>query len=153
MLPDPFKQSLAIVADTYNPILLLISLFICVQIWKQGYPLYIIRLAGAAFAVYSIMFMDLWLGIWQYAGLDYSTHTATSLAMIIFISQNKSIKIKIALGVSLLIYGAIMKFLNYHTWGDMITTGMVIALMVNLVDKIIVKFLPSRYRNELSPRS
>jgi hypothetical protein len=146
MLSVSFEQILAIIADAYNPILLVVSILICVQMWKQGYQLYFTRLLGAVLVVYSVMFIDMWLGIWPHVGLDYSTHTATSLAMVIFIAQNKSIKIKITLGLSLLIYGAIMKFLNYHSWLDMVTTATVIGLMVNLVDKIIVKVLPAHYR-------
>ncbi|MES2823612.1 MAG: hypothetical protein V4732_08420 [Pseudomonadota bacterium] len=155
MLMNTVKHGLAIIADSYTPILLLISLFICGRVWKQGYKLYVTRLLGAAFVVYSLMFIDKWLDLWMYMDLDYSTHTAASLAMIIFISKNKtlqvmqnnSMRVRIALGISLISYAGIMKFLNYHSWADMASTAIVIGIIVNLVDKIIIKSLPVPYRS------
>lgn len=150
MLINSLRQSLAIIADLYNPVLLIISLFVCVQMWKQGHRLYWSHLAVAAFVVYIVMFLDKWLGIWAHLHLDYSTHTAAALGMIMFISAKQSMQVKATLGISLIIYVAIMNFLNYHSLADMVTTAIFIGVLINFVDKIILEVILSRYRDELS---
>lgn len=84
---------LAVVADLYTPTLLLMSLAVCIYQWRRGAKFYTIRLLALAAACYLIMFIDQGFSVWSRLGLDFSTHTATSLALVFFLSawQKKSV--------------------------------------------------------------
>lgn len=83
----------------------------------------------AAIVVYGLMFIDIKFGIWVYFGLDYSSHTATALAMCIFLgTAYKNLIVRIGLAVSLIAYCSLMVFLNYHSWADILSTAVVVAI-------------------------
>jgi chromate transport protein ChrA len=121
-------HTLAVLADCYTPFLLLITLFEVWCSWFGGNKLHVAQLVYATFVVYLLMFIDNYFQLWAMAGLDYSTHSAAAFALITVIGLEKRFPYKVILAVSLAIYGCLMNLLNYHTWGDMLTTVLVIGI-------------------------
>lgn len=119
---------LAIITNLYNPVLLIISIILsikCLWISKNGRGLLFIF---SAVIVYGLMFLDKSMGIWEGFGSDYSTHTATALAMCLFIGSTVNNKIITAvLVVSFVVYGEFMVLLNYHSWGHILSTAVVVG--------------------------
>jgi hypothetical protein len=128
----PMSQSLfhvlAVVADTYTPTLLIAAVIDVALRWRAGSHFYGLRLLAAALVVYGWMFADKYFQFWAQMGLDYSTHTAAALALVVSISSTKNAVAKIFLGLSLFIYGCLMFVLNYHSWNDMFATAMVVGV-------------------------
>lgn len=118
---------LAIAADIYTPVLLIAAVIDVVLRWRSGSRFYSLRLAGAVFVVYGWMFLDNYFQLWAHFGLDYSTHSAAALALVVSFSCNKSFSTKMLCGLSLLVYGCLMFVLNYHSWSDMFTTVAVVG--------------------------
>ena len=119
---------LALLADAYTPILLCIALIEVARTWIAGNKLHAAQLAYATVLVYVLMFIDKYFQLWASFGLDYSTHSAAAFALVVVISMGKSLPYKLALAVSLVAYGCLMKLLNYHGWGDMLTTVFVLGV-------------------------
>jgi len=86
----PSYETLDAIADAYIPLLALISLLlIAVRLFKAQWKPAGRGMAGfiaVAFIAYGLMFLDRFLGIWPAVGLDYSTHTATSLGLVLLLS-------------------------------------------------------------------
>ena len=79
-------EILDVIADAYNPILLVVLLlFISRAIyqrrWVEVEMLFSSSVVGLGF-VYLIMFVDNNLSIWGSIGLDYSTHTAFAISIV-----------------------------------------------------------------------
>jgi hypothetical protein len=124
------KESLlAQIADFYTPLLLLLALILCV---KSGFKLLLPRLAllmVSALWVYGLMYVDGYGHIWGGLGGDYSTHTAVSLALVLFCGKLLQTRLAwVLLSTSLLAYGEVMFYLGYHSWADMLSTAVVVAL-------------------------
>ena len=126
-MPTHITNILAFIADCYTPVLLLLALWVCIQQWKQGDKFYWLDLMALIAIVYGMMFLDKRFNIWLYFSLDYSTHTAASLALIIFIAHKKSFTVKLQFMLSLLVYAELMNLLNYHSWSDILTTAIAIV--------------------------
>lgn len=124
---------LAIIADLYTPLLLLLSLAVCAYQWRKGFPFYWLRLLLLAIVSYAAMFIDQGLSLWSRLGLDFSTHTATSLALVLFLAAWGSQKLKYALSGSLLAYAWIMYVEGYHSWTDMLSTALVMSAIFLVV--------------------
>ena len=125
--------TLANIADIYSPLLLVISLAVSTYWWIKFKSVRGLMLVASAVIVYSLMFLDNYLKMWPAFALDYSTHTAVTLALCVFIGATlKSIRINIVLLVSLLVYGELMVILNYHSWLDIFSTGAVVGLLLYL---------------------
>lgn len=71
---------------------------------------------------YAFKSLDLWMSLWPRFGLDYSTHTAVTLAltsvMWSFWASGRWAWVSVSIG-----YCALMRWLGYHTWSDMLTTA------------------------------
>ncbi len=81
----------------------------------------IFRLFSLITIVYIIRFVDNYYLLWQSYALDYSTHTAFSLAMVFFfLSYN--FKLKMGVIFSFVIYLTLMVYQKYHTIVDILTT-------------------------------
>ncbi len=132
LFSEPLSASLAYrldqIADSYTPLLLVIALLDVVLRWRSGDKLHGLKLIYAVVAVYGWMYIDNHFQLWHSQGLDYSTHTAAALALVICISGHKRIAVKLVLASSLLAYGYLMSLLGYHSWPDMLTTALIIAL-------------------------
>jgi hypothetical protein len=129
-------KSLAIICDLYNPLLLIISLFL---IYKQKAILQsIVFFLWIIIVAYVLMFIDIKFGLWKMFSLDYSTHTATAVGMIVFIGALIKMPLRIAMLVfSLVLYAVLMKVLGYHGYLDVITTTMVVVPLVLIGFKFI----------------
>lgn len=132
LFSDPLSASLAYrldqIADAYTPLLLLIALLDLALRWRAGDKLHGLKLLYAVLVVYGWMFVDNRFQLWHSLGLDYSTHTAAALALVMCIALRKRLAVKCVLSVSLVLYGGLMSLLSYHTWPDMIVTASLIAL-------------------------
>jgi hypothetical protein len=129
----PSYELLDTIADAYVPALALISLLCIVAgTWKFRWKIGLERLLGfAAVAViaYGLMFLDLRFGLWPALGLDYSTHTAVSLGLAIFLCFHARRLRWLWLG-SLLCYVALMLYQRYHTVPDIISTAVVAGVPI-----------------------
>jgi uncharacterized membrane protein (UPF0136 family) len=131
----PSYETLDAIADAYNPALAIITLLlIATRMFRAQW-----RAAGlgmVAFAVvagisFGLMFVDRWLKIWPAFGLDYSTHTATSLGLVMLLSY-ESRKLMPLWLVSFLCYLLLMLYQRYHSVADMVTTAVVVGLPMGL---------------------
>jgi hypothetical protein len=127
----PDYKTLDTIADAYIPALALFSLLaIAISAIQCQWRIVALRLlAILIFAViaYGFMFIDSWLKLWPALGLDYSTHTAVSLVLVIFLSLiNK--KLAAFWLVSLIAYLLLMRYQQYHTFADMATTTVAVIV-------------------------
>lgn len=130
MFSPDVTHLLARAADAYTPTLLLLALIRLVFVWRMGNKYYGAGLAYAILVVYGWMFIDKYFQLWAGIGLDYSTHTAASLALVMYIGIGQRWRYKALLGASLLSYGGLMFLLHYHSWSDMFTTAGVIGIFL-----------------------
>ncbi len=146
LFSDPLSTSLAYrldqIADAYVPLLLLIALVDVVLRWRNGDKLHCLKLLYAVVVVYGWMFIDNYFQLWPSVGLDYSTHSAAALALVIGIAVRKRLSVKLGLASSLVLYGCLMNLLGYHTWPDMLATATIIALCVLPVVLLRTRFAP-----------
>lgn len=133
LLLSDLPTVLANAADAYTPALLVLALINTVISWRHGDKLRGLWLAYFAIIVYGLMFADLRFSIWSAMGLDFSTHTAAALALVVYNSLQKNILVKILLVISLLLYGCVMDVLDYHSWSDMFSTAFVIGIFLTPV--------------------
>jgi hypothetical protein len=129
-LSPELVRNLDQVADIYTPLLLAIAIMDLAFRWRNGDKLHCVKLLYATFVVYGWMFVDNRLQLWLNLGLDYSTHTAAALALVICIAVRKRLAVKAVLYASLILYGYLMSLLGYHSWLDMLSTASIIALCV-----------------------
>ena len=123
-------QALDRVADAYNPLLGVAWLIVSVYpLFDRRWRVAGIRIGlglAALLIAYGLMWLDSALSLWASLGLDYSTHTAVSLALamstvIIFPAS------RLPVAVSLLGYFGLMLYQRYHTPLDIISTSLVLC--------------------------
>ena len=134
------------IADAYTPLLALVCLRLLAktvflkqfsQLKLQG--LFIIY---SLLVSYGIMAWDNKFSIWPALGLDYSTHTAVAFSLVAslcLMSKPLSKWWIASLFTSLLMYGALMKYQNYHSYTDMLSTALVVAIFLAPVAVRIMK--------------
>ncbi len=134
-------QTLDAIADTYNPALLVASLLlVSYRIYQSPQHLReALRQLGFILIVmawvYGFMWLDNTYHIWPKFGLDYSTHTAFALSLSVLLLQIKGAYRWINVGV-FCAYLALMRYQNYHTVADMLTTALWTLLGVALAIRI-----------------
>ena len=136
-------NTLAFSADCYTPILLLLALVDVARYWISGNKFYGLRLIFAAVVVYVWMYADHYFQLWARMGLDYSTHTAAALVLVVIVSFDKRVPLKLLLASSLISYGYLMYLLHYHSWADMLTTALVVSLSLFLLGWCKKYWVPS----------
>lgn len=118
-------EILDIIADSYIPVLLLISLAIVVNSFKsRGIKIgfyHLCLLTALISLVYLFQFLDRAFSLWLYFGLDYSTHTAFALAIVAFVAFTTR-KNTIHVIVSFLCYLLLMLYQHYHSLADIVVT-------------------------------
>lgn len=121
------------IADAYIPLLVLLVLcFIAKLIIDKQYGRAILFTQSAlisATCVYAIMALDNFFSIWQSFALDYSTHTALALALVLTLFNTK-VTNKVwrpTLITSFVAYAALMLYQEYHTLADILSTTIVLA--------------------------
>lgn len=136
-------QTLDTIADAYIPLLLLIAILTmtirCIS--NQSTIIANLKILGSllllCIVAYGLMFIDQRLGLWPSIGLDYSTHTATAvvLAYVLFLLFPGA---GLLTGASLVMYAGLMIYQGYHSWSDILSTGIVIIgsiLLLKLLQK------------------
>lgn len=128
-------ETLDAIADSYNPALALVSLaFIAAGMFRTQWRLVTLRIAGFITIVsvaYGLMFLDRHLNIWPAFGLDYSTHTAVALGLVLFLSFSAP-RWAALWFFSLISYVLLMLYQRYHTIADIITTGLAVGIPMAL---------------------
>lgn len=127
----PSYATLDAIADAYNPLLaglalLLMLISLLNAQWQQA----AMRLAGfavVAAVAYGGMLLDRHLSIWPAFGLDYSTHTASALGLVILLSYIAHRLMPLWIG-SLVGYLLLMLYQRYHTLADIVTTAAVVGV-------------------------
>ncbi len=132
----PSYATLDTIADFYTPLLALAALaFIVIALFKSQWRLAgqrLLTLTAALSVAYGLMFFDKHFKLWSSFGLDYSTHTAVALVLVVFLATNAP-KLTTLWLVSLLAYALLMLYQGYHTVSDIVVTGTVVIIPVWLV--------------------
>lgn len=129
-------EILDIVADSYIPLLLVLAVVTIFTNAKKNegkdnqYIPNVGLLGLLIITAYCFMFVDAKYKMWFYFGLDYSTHTAVALSVIIFLCFSNR-RFSIAFCSSFISYLALMIYQGYHTLPDIVTTlvGVFFVLM------------------------
>lgn len=126
-------ETLDKIADAYTPLLLIVFLIGIGIRLNQSWPNYL-RAARYIFRFllliafsYGLMFVDNSVGIWPAIGLDYSTHTAVALALVICLVEIFPRFRWLSIG-SLLLYIGLMLYQQYHSLLDIVSTGVIVLL-------------------------
>lgn len=143
--PMPDYETLDTIADAYTPALALFSL-IAIAIsaiqgrWRTA-ALRLMTIFIFAIIAYGFMFIDSRLELWPRFALDYSTHTAVSLVLVIFLSViNK--KLAAFWLISFLAYVLLMLYQQYHTIADIVTTAVAVIIPTWLVTAYFYRHWP-----------
>lgn len=130
-------KTLDFIADLYVPLLLLVLVVLMVRSiiatdW-QRFRIEISLLFYGFIIVYGLMFSDQLFNIWSRFGLDYSTHTAIALMLVALLGFFQQ-SVQKTSWCSLLVYVALMRYQNYHTVSDMVTTAIIVgAIFIPIV--------------------
>ena len=123
-----------IIADLYIPILLLCSLWVLLRTkHKPDFKKRIATLAISILTVYSLMFIDNRLRLWAYVDLDYSTHTALALTLVVFLSNNK--RCTLIATSSIMMYFLLMIYQQYHSALDILSTAIALLPLLYFIMK------------------
>ena len=119
---------LAIIADSYTPLLALVCLVclnnrfrtrqepFCRWILSAVFPFVLAYVYVALFA-----FIEFYFGWWLAMEGNFSSHT--SIVMILaFALLRLNIRVGVAALISVFAYGYLMTILNYHSWFDILST-------------------------------
>lgn len=135
-------ESLDNIADAYTPILFIAYLIMSVVYWRQGDKLASLKgFSGIAIA-YAFMFADNAIHAWPSVGLDYSTHSAVALALIVFHVHKKALLSLTAIGimVSLVAYYALEVYQKYHSVADILSTAAVVGIAIFAAYRLIAQY-------------
>lgn len=129
---------LSVFCDLINPLLALFALYQVVVAglrhrFKTVLPLVLTVILGLPLA-YGLLFIDHLTGLWGWAGLDYSTHTA--FAMVMCSALNKVIVNKYAMWLILAGYLLLILIQEYHSVLDLLATGSLIAIILYGISKL-----------------
>jgi len=129
------------IADAVNPGLVLLALAAlglsrAAKIYGRS-PWAAVCAAGVA-AVYTLRWLDSAFSIWSGWGGDYSSHTAFAVAIALGLAV---LGPRWAMAVSgmLASYGVLMLYQGYHTWLDILSSGVPIALVVGVAHRIATR--------------
>lgn len=124
------------IADAVDPLLLLLTL---VAPWWTFTPLqgrqrlWFYLAAGIGLSnVYLWQWLDHQFRLWPAVGLDYSTHTAFAVSLIVSLAVLRRSWLW-GLVPLLLAYAILMRYLHYHTFMDVFTTTLAIAPLSYLI--------------------
>ncbi|WP_299492611.1 hypothetical protein [uncultured Shewanella sp.] len=129
-------QEWGVIADSYIP-LLGISFIITIvrtslrQNWATAkQPIFGILLSICF--IYGLMWLDQIMTIWPRLGLDYSTHTALALVFVVYFSLQSTKQCFWAI-FSMVLYCLLMRYQQYHSVIDIITTSIITLPIIYLV--------------------
>jgi len=130
-MTNPYFYQLQHVANSINPLLLLIS--ISMVLLAKGIHRYrrATTLVAITAVVYGFMFADKILNLWGSFGGDYSTHTAAAIGLAYFISRYATSNYaKYSVWLVFLMYCGLMMFQRYHTALDIASTAFVVSIFM-----------------------
>lgn len=142
-------QQLDAIADAYIPLLgLLVLGFIARQILNKQYRTaarFSLQTLVSVALVYALMALDNYFLIWPTVSLDYSTHTALSLALVMLLTQGSTFQVRwqVALGVSFLAYAILMLYQQYHTIADIVSTAFILVPSLFIINRKLVSKDPN----------
>jgi len=124
-------EQLDTIADSYIPVLVVVLFsFLILNFKKNKFVNLSVKLLCVficVLVVYILMFVDICFSIFSSFGLDYSTHTGLSLALVSclvsFISLTWN---KVLFVVSLVLYFLLMLYQQYHSFADIFVTLIVV---------------------------
>lgn len=129
-------ETLDAIADGYTPLLAIISLILigstALRLQWRFMAQQVLAFSALLGIVYGFMFVDRRLGLWSVFGLDYSTHTALALGLVVFICSSAS-NTRVFYMVSFIGYVFLMLYQHYHTLSDIVTTGIAVGVPMALV--------------------
>lgn len=138
------------IADSYIPLLVLLCLA-CIMCTLRAHGKHTggqrfgCCLAGVII-VYGWMYLDILTGAFPYFAIDFSTHTALSLWLVMWLAMSLGLPptqitiARITLAMSFVVYLELMRFQNYHTYPDMLAT----ALLVGTSNAVLLYFFFKR---------
>jgi hypothetical protein len=136
-------ETLDKLADSYIPVLLIafllavtITFFRTPDDRKRLGKVFVYALALVLIS-YGLMFLDKAVHLWDAAGLDYSTHTAVSLSLVIPLCILLG-RYRVIVVFSFAAYSALMLYQGYHSVLDILTTGIIIALCGFLLFRLLL---------------
>ena len=112
---------LAFLADCYSPLL---ALFCIYYLRHTANKKLLFAFVIAYFYIYFFAYIEGYFGWWEAMEANFSTHTAVVMVLV-FALISVNIKVGIYAWLSLLLYGALMTTLSYHSWFDILTTMLV----------------------------
>jgi len=126
-------ETLDAIADTYTPVLATLSIgyllrSIIARNWRRLRLEGLFLFYGMAVA-YGLMFLDNQFALWPIFGLDYSTHTAVALVLLVFLGLKLKSAWAFWLG-SLISYALLMIYQNYHSLSDILTTALALCMLL-----------------------
>jgi hypothetical protein len=89
---------------------------------------YLAATALGVVGIYLVALVDFALSLWNWVGLDYSTHTAFATTLAISIWRSRP-GWSWALGAVLLLNAALILALGFHSVGDVVTSTVVAAIV------------------------
>ena len=123
------------IADAYTPLLFLAYIVFSIIYFRDGdRSAWLKGLAGIVLA-YAIMFLDKITQLWASLSLDYSTHSAVALVLIMFLVHKRPMKSLswIALVLSLVAYYCLEVYMAYHSVADIVSTVIVLMPLVVVI--------------------
>ncbi|WP_368563446.1 hypothetical protein [Pseudoxanthomonas sp. UTMC 1351] len=138
----PSFETLDAIADVYTPLLGVLSIaVIVVGGFRKQWQLTGLRLLAFAVALvltYGLMILDARYQLWPALGLDYSTHTALALTLVIFLAMNTPRRKFVWYG-SLVCYVLLMLYQGYHGLADIVTTAVVVGVPMAVVARSLLR--------------
>lgn len=127
-----FDVALAQLTDAINPSLAVLALVApwiartrCAAVFGRRFFLWL-PVILSLIVVYSVKYADDSLVLWPRIGLDYSTHTAFAVAIIVPLAMLGRAW-AVGIGAVFASYAILMMYFHYHTLTDIVTTAGVIA--------------------------
>lgn len=142
-------QTIDALCDAINPSLFILSIIGICWHFKQRNIVTVkqqlLFLLSALLIVYGLKFVDHKLTIWPAFNSDYSTHTAFIIAMCaVLYRQFKRPFLWIA---TALVYMGLMRYQQYHSWLDMVSTSIVISILLFALHHQLKPRTTARYLN------
>ena len=136
-------ETLDNIADAYIPLLAIIAFLASALVFSGSQNRIKIALTRLTYLsillgiAYGFMFLDNAYSLWPSLGLDYSTHTAVSLALVLFLVLLIP-KLFLLWSTSLVAYCSLMLYQQYHSAADIISTAFVLFITIAAVFSLIL---------------
>lgn len=145
------QSNLAVIADSYSPILVLASLYqLTLRFKMNGSKTAVLDSLAIIFClifIYTLMIADNSVHIWHSASLDYSTHSAFAIVWVTYLCMPGGSLVFPAI-LSLCAYFGLMVYMQYHSIADILTTSLATAPLIFLLMRRMLKKKTIRLFNQ-----